>query len=440
MPAAEHSGSNHDVLLHLGNLGQELPELPAATYGTWTVRHDELTHRIEEAVMIRRPLLWVHLWNLQAKLTGSPQRVGSHSLPMQTFSISDALSYGFGSLPSFITSRLTWLANGVCPEEYESGQICPESFPSYAYPCTYLPPHMSSIEYFARALLMVGLQIEQRLRDYVLFNQWQLGFRFQSHHASDVQLSDFYELKPPRGTIWADPHLIVEDNKTHIFFEELEINENHGRIAWGVLTPEGFAEKPKTVLSQSHHLSYPFVFKHEGEIYMVPETAAQNSICLYKAAHFPEQWEHVGSLIEDINAADSTLFQHGGLWWLFTNGVSHRSVDERDQLLLFYSDDLLSGNWQPHPLNPVVTGVDRARMAGPIYQKNGELFRPSQYGATRYGFGVNISSIQTLSKTEYQETLQSRLSPNLHDVWIGCHTALHGENVTMVDRLRRVWR
>lgn len=435
--AGENPTNEQDVVLHLGDVDTNDATLPTAVHGMWVVKHRELTDHIEEAILARRPLLWVHLWQLK---NSSLHRIGSHSLPMQSYSVTDVLSYGFGSLPDLIASRLNWLANGLNPVQYETAQITSSLYPTYAFPKSYLPPKMSNIEIGVRSLILLGLQTKERVRNKFQFEQWQLGFMHQSKHASEYEVSNFQELKPPKNKIWADPHIVVHNNQTHVFFEELEIQENVGRIAWAVLTPEGFADEPKVVLTEDYHLSYPFVFTHDGEFYMMPETAARRTISLYKATDFPEKWERVGNIIENINAADSTLIKHDGLWWLFANGASHPSVDERDQLMLYYSEDVLSGNWQPHPLNPIVTGIDRARMAGPIYQKNGELFRPSQNGATRYGFGVNICKIHSLSKIDYKETLVSQLSPRQHDVWIGAHSATHDNDVTLIDRLRRVPR
>lgn len=437
----EHSPTDTcDIVLHLGDLNRSSSRIPKAKHGTWIVKHKELTDRIEETVSARRPLLWIHLWRVENYQTGALYRIGSHALPMQSYSITDVLSYGFGSLPNLIESRLNWLAHGYQPEQFEADQIEPKMYPQYAFPDDYKAPHMSGIELSLRTFILLCLQTKQRLRDKLQSEEWQLSFRLYNHHASDIELSEYHELKPPAKSIWSDPHLIVENDQTHVFFEELVLSENRGRIAWAVLTPTGFENEPQTVLEEDHHLSYPFVFKHQNDFYMVPETAARRTISLYKATSFPDQWERVSNIMDNIDAADSTLFKKDGLWWLFTNGSSHPSVDERDQLMLFYSTDVLSGDWHPHPLNPVVTGVDRARMAGPIYTKDGEWFRPSQYGATRYGFGINISKIHSLSTTEYKETLISRLSPNTHDVWLGCHTALHGEEITVIDRLRRVKR
>lgn len=437
LAAGENPTNKQDVLVHLGSFDADQHTLPKTTHGTWVVKHDELTDRIEQAVLARRPLLWIYLWQLQNNVL---ERVGSHSLPMQSYSITDVLSYGFGSLPDLIASRLNWLANGYDPAQFESEQVKPSLYPRYAFPDNYESSKMSGIEMFVRSFILLGLQTKQRVRNKIQVEQWQLGFKYQSAHAIDIELSNYQALTPTKNTIWADPHALVENNQTHVFFEELAIQENRGRIAWAVLTPDGFSSEPKTVLAEEHHLSYPFVFKHNNEFYMIPETASRRTISLYKATDFPEKWERLDDIMQDLNMADTTLFQHDGLWWLFTNGVSHVSVDERDQLLLFYSDDFLSGDWHPHPLNPVVTGIDRSRMAGQIYKKNGELFRPSQFGATRYGFGVNICQIHSLTKTEYKESLISRLAPNTHDVWLGAHSATHGNEVTIIDRLRRIRR
>jgi len=293
-------------------------------------------------------------------------------------------------------------------------------------------------QFFCRRTIALFLaQTKQRLRNRFQDEQWQLGLINSSSHTTEKAVAQFKELTPPKGKIWADPHVVEHDDKTYVFFEELQHRENKGRIAAARLTPEGFEHPPEVVLDETHHLSYPHVFKHNQAYYMIPETAAKQTISLYKSSAFPHGWEKLGDIMNDIDAADTTVLQHGGIWWLFTNGMSHPSVDERDQLLLFYAEDLHSAHWQPHPLNPIVTGVDRARMGGPIYEKNNTLFRVSQYGANRYGYGVNISRIQHISKTDYQETLISRLTPKPDSQWIGCHTAVHTDKIILIDRLRR---
>ena len=120
---------------------------------------------------------------------------------------------------------------------------------------------------------------------------------------------------------------------------------------------------------------------------------------------------------------------------MFTSCQSHRCVDERDELHLYYADDP-SGRWQAHPLNPVLTGVDRSRMAGSIVTRRGVSYRISQYGAHRYGYGINISRIDELSRTTYRETALHRITPDPDSTWQGCHTLGFSNGFAVIDRMR----
>jgi len=299
----------------------------------------------------------------------------------------------------------------------------------------------SPFVYCCQCLRLLFVQSLQRIRDRLENDQWQLAFALEDNavNTSDNepalrQISDYQALTPPQGHMWADPHVVPRDGDLHVFFEDLEFQEKKGRIATAKLTANGFVD---CVLDEPHHLSYPFVFTHDEVDYMIPETASQRTVSLYKARNFPYEWEHHINLLEDIDAADSTLLQHDGWWWLFTNSMSHPSVDERDELMIYFSRDLLSSEWQAHPLSPTVTGVDRARMAGRLFLHAGQLYRPVQYGAVRYGYGHGLARIDVLSTTDYRETLVSRCTPAARSPWTGSHTFTRTNGVTLVDRLHR---
>ena len=61
------------------------------------------------------------------------------------------------------------------------------------------------------------------------------------------------------------------------------------------------------VIEEPYHLSYPFLFEFEGELYMIPEKARATRVDLYRCVAFPYQWELVKTLIEGFALADSTL-------------------------------------------------------------------------------------------------------------------------------------
>ena len=53
-------------------------------------------------------------------------------------------------------------------------------------------------------------------------------------------------------------------------------------------------------MRSSSHLSYPYVFAHAGAWYMVPESAQDRRVALYRALDVPYEWERVATLIDGV--------------------------------------------------------------------------------------------------------------------------------------------
>ena len=67
--------------------------------------------------------------------------------------------------------------------------------------------------------------------------------------------------------------------------------------------------------------------------------------------------------------------------------------DHCTDLFVFFSDNPISGNWEPHPMNPIFTASLKARMGGILFE-NGSVFRVSQkQGFDMYGKSVAINRI-----------------------------------------------
>ena len=52
------------------------------------------------------------------------------------------------------------------------------------------------------------------------------------------------------------------------------------------------------MLKEPFHLSYPYVFKHKGTYYMIPESRAAGAVRLYRARSFPLSLEFDTTLFE----------------------------------------------------------------------------------------------------------------------------------------------
>lgn len=195
----------------------------------------------------------------------------------------------------------------------------------------------------------------------------------------------------------ADPFMLKHGSRWYMFFEVMEAQSQLGKIALAS-SPDGLSwQYEQVILDESFHFSYPYVFKEDGNIYMVPETWMNHKVTLYQAVDFPTLWKPVTNLIEGKDFVDPNLFQHEGLWWLM---VGNRRCNE---MHLYYSEKL-QGPFLEHPLNPVVTNnKQNARPAGRITNWNNRLFRFGQDCTQTYGGQVWASEIIQLTTSEYSE-------------------------------------
>jgi hypothetical protein len=240
-----------------------------------------------------------------------------------------------------------------------------------------------------------------------------------------------------RGHMYADPFLFEHEGRHHLFCEELPPGGRRAVISHTELHLDGtLADPPKPVLQEPHHLSYPFVFAHEGDVFMIPESSAVARVELYRAIEFPHSWHREATLLEDLDAADATLLADGERLWLFV-GVAAPDASSLDELHLF-SADALRGPWYPHAGNPVVSDVGCARPAGAILRWGSRLVRPGQDGSRRYGGAISFREIDELSSERYTEHEIARLEPgDLGDGARASHTYTADGRFEAIDVRRR---
>ena len=118
---------------------------------------------------------------------------------------------------------------------------------------------------------------------------------------------------------------------------------------------------------------------------------------------------------------------------MFTTKVEPEGSSSWDELHLYYSNNPLSDSWIEHPQSPVVSDPTKGRMAGSFFKQNGMLYRPGQNSSGHYGAGMTISKVNTLSSTEYSETVVENIEANWADDLHGTHTINSMEGLTMID-------
>jgi hypothetical protein len=194
----------------------------------------------------------------------------------------------------------------------------------------------------------------------------------------------------------ADPFAVQKSGQWFLFFEIDSVTTRQGEIGLATSTDTTNWIYRQIVLNEPFHLSYPYVFEQDGVYYMIPETHQAGAIRLYRADPFPTHWTHLADLIQG-SYHDPSIVRYSGRWWIFACKGQNETMD------IFYADQL-TGPWQPHKKNPVITNDrTRARCGGRIREIDGKLIRFAQDCLDRYGHRLQGYEVTTLTPENYDE-------------------------------------
>lgn len=250
-------------------------------------------------------------------------------------------------------------------------------------------------------------------------NKWFIAIKKNSGGLFDT--SSYIKIKSPKGKYYADPFIVKHKGVNHLFFEDYDYKK--GVISYSIINDDLTITPPTKILEEPFHLSFPNIFEEDGNFYMIPEKGDTGEVTLYKSTSFPDKWEPVKNIIENIRTSDIEIIKHNNQYWLFTT-----YGDNLDDDLLILTSDTLLGNWK-------VFGVDRithSRPAGKIFNYKGKLIRPVQDCSKLYGYGLVFKSIE-ISKEGYREETIHRIDPEWYPNIIGTHTFNYNDDYIVID-------
>jgi hypothetical protein len=411
---ARIQASNLDVLVQLGS--GDLPDelLSCAKYGVWSFHYGGHTEAKGEVALFRNLNGGGFTYELVLRATtGKPRRewvLCRHIFASHLFSLEYNLTLDCRRRAQILLQRLSGLYcqgwTSIVIEETDGnaagGRIDSASL------------NRVTVSWFARSLRRLFARICFR-------EQWVLACCKTGSPADTEQktLGPLTVIAPPRGQNYADPFPFGHNGRTYIFVEEYA-DDGPGTICCGELYGNGTLGETRPVLTRNYHLSYPFVFAWRGDIYLLPETWDNRTVEVYGAIDFPHRWELAAVLLRNVTAVDSTILEHNGKLWLFAAGLAGLGT-ECSELSLFSADSLF-GQWRPHPKNPIVRDVRRARPAGRFFFQHGLLIRPGQDCSKRYGYAISLNRVDVLSETDYRETPLTAIFPNWMPRLLATHT------------------
>ncbi|HYD97130.1 MAG TPA: glycosyltransferase [Noviherbaspirillum sp.] len=422
-----------DVLIKFGFGDLHTDILNLARCGVWSYLHADCLSRVPGKnameVLAGKNTVSTTLVMLSDDHNGDVvlQRSWSAADPI---SLARSLNPAYWKSASFVPRKLRELQqaghdafvarHGRSRERAEDGEVMP-----------------TNVDVLAKFPVLMANKLRAKLRMYSYWERWMLLYHTEKSGKSADDPSCYMPLVPPDDRFWADPFVVEHEGRHVVFIEEFEYANNTG-----YLSVIRFDENdrpllpPVPILKKPYHLSYPHVFNDDGTWYMVPETGQNGTIQLYRATRFPDQWEFVMNLMEDVSAVDTTIWKHGGKYWMFTNITENKGGSCYDELFLYFSDSLLSRNWQPHPRNPIVSDVRRARPAGRIFERDGSWYRPSQDCSGSYGRAIVLQRIDHIDEFTYRETPVGRIDADWDENITCTHTFSRAGRLTCIDAMQ----
>jgi hypothetical protein len=402
-----------DVILCGGFRMIEGPILESARHGIWALHlADTKTGRGGPIgfweVYDRQPCTGATLYRLTGQVDGGLV-IGRGFYSTQRSALRNSRFVGELSVP-LLMDALERLAAGQEPELTPS-PIC------FNRPCE-APGSCQLLRY---GTLLIGQLVDAlRSRSFRYRDPWRLYLG--RGNPFGAMLWRAKELLPPKDEFWADPFLIEDEDRLWCFFENYRYAKGKGEISVAEVTEQGLGEV-RDALVTDYHLSFPFVFAHQGEIYMIPETAEVARIEVWRATQFPTQWERFATALEGRSVADTVLYQdQDGTWWMFSNLSRDALGDHCSELHLFRVDGPALRAVEPHPLNPVVRDCRSARNGGRVFRRSGELYRIAQRNIHGiYGYGFSVQRIDRLSMADYAETTVDWVEPNFDAGLVASH-------------------
>lgn len=258
------------------------------------------------------------------------------------------------------------------------------------------------------ARLVAGKLLIRLRRPRMRHGHWNIALRpAGTPDLSGFDLAEWRPLRPDPATFYADPFVFEEAGRAWLFAEAFPYAAGRGAIACASLSPAGEAGPWRVVIEEPWHLSYPYLFRDGGAVWLVPESSAEGGLDLYRAEAFPNRWVRERRLFEGLRLVDATLFRHEGRLWLLAGAIGPDGGSSWDELFAWHAPGL-AGPWTPHRLSPLKSDCRSARPGGRPFVRDGRLLRPAQVCEAGYGESLAWMEVRTLTPDAFEEVEVAR--------------------------------
>lgn len=259
-------------------------------------------------------------------------------------------------------------------------------------------------------------------------NVWNLAFINKPDDIISKVRPILHHLKHDYSDRWfADPFIldVTENGDIIILAEELEYERNIGRIARLIVDKTSYCLKDmKIILELPSHLSFPFIYRYNGKIYVLPENSESGCATIYE---YKNDSLLPIKVISQEPLTDATIFDCGARTYILSTQLPTQNGSLL-QIREFDPKTLTVGEI----VQTVVFEKKHARNAGAIFSIDGKVYRPAQDCEKSYGAGTIF---QMMIKSENGFVFQPvhALYPNSFKYNKGIHTFNSYKDIAVID-------
>ena len=256
-------------------------------------------------------------------------------------------------------------------------------------------------------------------------DRWGLGFIEEP--LSDILNGQPYQIHCvtgiPKDRWYADPFILdYDENQIELLVEEWKYKINKGRIARLTIDRKTYQLLRETIILElDTHLSFPFIQRKDGKIYVSPENGSAGEWNQYEYSVNSDKLTRIRTTVsEPLTDAISTSLLGEELIFSTHHPIANKSV------LSVY-------NAQGVRITDVQFPKNVARGAGDWFIFEDRVFRPAQDCSVSYGGSVIIQEVKRTGKSSFEFNDVIRLESNNPKYCRGLHTFNHYKDLTVVD-------
>jgi len=256
-------------------------------------------------------------------------------------------------------------------------------------------------------------------------SEYIVGYRFSEKDIIDDCKTPYKTIPHSDNEWFADPFVYCHNGEYYVFMEVMMNGKGYAGIGYSKIV-DGELTKPEVVIDYGKHLSFPFVFDFEGEIFIMPESCSEQKIKLFKCVEFPTKWEEY-SFCEDKRAFyDTVLFEEKGRNYLFT---SHPTTDLYGSKLYLMELEGKCTDLKIASEKVISEDYSNSRQAGKMLRRDGKLIRVAQ-DCSKNEYGRALEFLEVDSLDDYSEHLIRHIEPKdiKTETKIGGKTGIHTYN------------